>query len=308
MTLRLPFTILFSALVYTMYGVVNFTHVADVKYLSFIADAFVAIATLGITFLFCATNKGKGTLLYFVIGFVLLFYSMFISALSEFFIQPMMVTLIVEDIYQIIGAALVLLGIAQWKEANAELQNSLEHLAVTDELTGLYNRRYFDKKMSEEFNRCKRSNNQFSILMIDIDHFKHINDTYGHQFGDDVLIEFSKKLETHVREIDMLARWGGEEFAMMIVDSDKQKSRSIANKIRGLIESLKMSTGVTDVNVTVSIGCANSLEGDSVKAIIKRADQALYKAKNNGRNMVVCDCDIEDFEYYDHEPIPLFKT
>ena len=146
--------------------------------------------------------------------------------------------------------------------------------------------------------------------MIDIDHFKKINDTYGHQTGDEILKEFAKKLDSHVREIDTLARWGGEEFSMMIIESDKKKSCSIANKIRRLVEDINVSVGDIKVNITVSIGCADLLETDSVEALVKRADQALYQAKANGRNLVICKDEADELKSknYNNESIPVFKT
>lgn len=160
----------------------------------------------------------------------------------------------------------------------------LQNLAVTDNLTGLYNRTKLDEVLNYELDRSKRFNYCFSFLLIDIDHFKIVNDTYGHQVGDDFLIEFTTLINNNSRSTDYFFRWGGEEFVVICPEVDKENILIHAEKLRQKIESHKFqSIG----NKTVSIGVTLSRSDDSIDSLVKRADEALYKAKNSGRNKIV---------------------
>lgn len=160
----------------------------------------------------------------------------------------------------------------------------LQNLAVTDNLTGLYNRTKLDEVLNSELDRSKRFNYCFSFMLIDIDHFKIVNDTYGHQVGDDFLIEFATLINNNSRSTDNFFRWGGEEFVMICPEVDKENILIHAEKLRQKVESHKFqSIG----NKTVSIGVTLSRSDDSIDSLVKRADEALYMAKNSGRNQII---------------------
>lgn len=163
-----------------------------------------------------------------------------------------------------------------------ELNETLQRLAITDELTGLHNRRSYSKSLSQNLSLYKRTSNPFSLLMIDIDHFKHINDTYGHLTGDQILKELALILEDQSREYDIVARYGGEEFALILPNTNMDDSIVIAERIR---RSIEIATW-TIPSVTVSIGIATSMIGETKRAIQSRADEALYLSKNKGRNQI----------------------
>ncbi len=171
------------------------------------------------------------------------------------------------------------------------VQLSLE-MAITDQLTGLHNRRYMSRHLDNLLNNAKRSERPLAFVIMDIDHFKQVNDTYGHDMGDEVLKEFAGRIAANVRGIDLACRYGGEEFVVVMPDTDVAFAYTIAERLRQTVEAnpVKISRTPGALNVTVSIGIAR-MEGadDTAEALLHRADQALYRAKRSGRNRVVAD-------------------
>ena len=168
------------------------------------------------------------------------------------------------------------------------LDQSVE-LAVTDTLTGLNNRRYFDNQMSLTMARHFKGAAAPSVLVLDIDFFKRVNDTYGHDGGDEVLKEFARRLTLNVRAIDMPCRFGGEEFVVLMPETDADDALHIAERVRAQVADMpfRLADG-RELNVTVSVGVATSRgPGDTVEALLKRADEGVYEAKSSGRNRVV---------------------
>ena len=159
----------------------------------------------------------------------------------------------------------------------------LEELLVRDHLTGLYNRTKLDEVLEYEFKRSKRYNSVFGVIMIDIDFFKKVNDTHGHQAGDTVLIEFAKLLEENSRETDTVGRWGGEEFLIIVENIDQDSILMLAEKLRASIDAYEFSIVK---HKTASFGVTIYRSEDEINKIVARADIALYKAKHNGRNRV----------------------
>ncbi|GGA85058.1 PleD family two-component system response regulator [Brucella endophytica] len=179
------------------------------------------------------------------------------------------------------------------KRYNDLLRKSLTRtieMAVTDSLTGLHNRRYLDGHMPTLFERAVSRERPLSVLIIDVDHFKRINDTFGHDAGDDVLRDFAGRLNRNIRGIDLACRYGGEEFVVVLPDTDQRMAAVVAERIRGTVASTPfvIRTGTASVDVTISIGIASlQPRNDSVGKLFKRADLALYEAKKSGRNRVV---------------------
>jgi diguanylate cyclase (GGDEF)-like protein len=162
-------------------------------------------------------------------------------------------------------------------------------LAVTDALTELYNHRFFQEKMSENFCLCERYGNHFSIIMIDIDHFKKFNDTYGHQSGDIVLKQVAATIKKNVRSTDIPCRYGGEEMTVILTNTNKEDAITTANKIcQAVREREFILANGENVHVTISVGVATSnVNGSNPQELIEYADKCLYVAKENGRNQVV---------------------
>lgn len=177
----------------------------------------------------------------------------------------------------------------QVKERTKELiekNQELLKLSITDKLTEIYNRAKLDKTLQEEFNRSKRYKTEFSVILIDIDFFKKVNDTFGHQIGDDVLKESAQVLKDSIRLTDVLGRWGGEEFLIISPQTNLEGAVKIAEHINNAIKLYKFKTYPN--KVTMSIGVASYFEDMSkIEEILLNADKSLYKAKENGRDRVV---------------------
>lgn len=160
----------------------------------------------------------------------------------------------------------------------------VELLSITDPLTKIFNRLKFNQSFANEIERFKRYNRTFAVLLLDIDHFKHVNDTYGHDIGDETLIHLAQIIGKMLRQTDIFARWGGEEFIALIVNSDADKALGLAERMRAKIEA----SDFKEVgHITISVGVSIIHSDDDLLSLVKRVDSALYEAKNSGRNKVV---------------------
>jgi len=165
-----------------------------------------------------------------------------------------------------------------------EDNSELTRMALTDSLTGLSNRTSMNQILRKEYSRFERHDQRFGIIMLDIDHFKNINDSYGHDTGDKVLKQLASIFENAIRASDLVARWGGEEFLICCTTIEEEDLLPIAETIRKLVASTSFESAG---QITASLGCAAIVKGESIGELIKRADVALYEAKNNGRNQSV---------------------
>ncbi len=179
-------------------------------------------------------------------------------------------------------------ALAQVRAAQQELlekNRQLEIMSITDRLTGLYNRHKLDAVLNAELARCQRYDGVFSLILLDVDHFKLVNDQFGHPVGDQVLLAIASLLQENKRNADTLGRWGGEEFMLICPDTPSDGALQFAEKLRLAV------AGYGDPavgQVTASFGVATFRSGDSVKEIVSRTDQALYCSKHKGRNRVEC--------------------
>jgi len=168
-----------------------------------------------------------------------------------------------------------------------EIKKQLEVSSRTDPLTSLLNRRGLEQEMVFEKNRMDRSGNPFSLVLCDIDFFKKINDTYGHDAGDYILSEFAQIIESHSRKQDIVCRWGGEEFLLLLPETDLQGASALAEKIRAQIEKSIFTYNNQEISITLSSGVACMAKDQTIDDCIKNADLRLYLAKSRGRNKVV---------------------
>ncbi|MBF0215805.1 MAG: GGDEF domain-containing protein [Candidatus Omnitrophica bacterium] len=169
-----------------------------------------------------------------------------------------------------------------------ELYERIEELSIIDGLTGTYLRRYLTDRLEEEMDRTKRLNLRFSIAMVDVDHFKRCNDTYGHLVGDAVLKEIAGRLLSSVREVDLIARYGGEEFCVLLPETGKELATTVAERLRKAVEAKDIRAYDAHIRATVSVGIATFPEdGLTINGLIDKADSALYMAKGRGRNQVM---------------------
>ncbi|MDH5184170.1 MAG: GGDEF domain-containing protein [Gammaproteobacteria bacterium] len=185
----------------------------------------------------------------------------------------------------------------EMKEVNARM-NALEivseglkdrlaserKMAMQDPLTGVHNRLAYDERIDDELERYQRYESPFVLLVWDLDHFKNVNDSYGHLAGDKVLQSVAEMLVTCTRRVDFVSRFGGEEFVVIMPNTQIDSALKVAEKIRNRIEKVRFHYNNTDLDVTISCGLAEVAEGDTVESLFKRADDALYQAKDRGRN------------------------
>jgi two-component system cell cycle response regulator len=185
---------------------------------------------------------------------------------------------------------------------NAFLLGEAQRLSLTDGLTGLWNRRQLDLRAAEAMQVATRFGEPFALLLLDIDHFKGVNDRLGHQTGDAVLVEVAGRVASAVREVDVVARYGGEEFALLLPRTEPEGAALLAEKVRSLIADRPFQLESGDLTVTASIGVAcHPQHGGSVRELLAAADAALYRAKGAGRNRV------EEAAAIDPRPAPCKK-
>ena len=178
-------------------------------------------------------------------------------------------------------------SVAVNKRQLQSMSDQFKHLSRTDRLTGLNNRGYWEEELKREYARHRRYGSSASLVIFDIDHFKKVNDTYGHQAGDTVIQSLAKIVSEQIRDTDIAGRYGGEEFVVLLPDVDAAGGRVFAERLRGVVERLQISHEGQVMPFTVSLGVADLSEPcHDHQQLIERADQALYGSKRNGRNQV----------------------
>lgn len=232
-------------------------------------------------------NNVRALILFFIAGYVSFTYLYWMKRDDDF-------SLIVPAVF-FLGAVLVLFVGTLALETTTEIKriSTLQHENITDHLIGIYNRRYLDKKIAEEIPRVSRYGMPLSMLLLDIDHFKAVNDNYGHQIGDQTLKNLGKLLFKKVRDTDIIARYGGEEIAVLALQTPVSDAGDLAERLRKAVETSIMVPADENekrpaIKITVSIGVTGFDEQvTDHHVLIERADKALYKAKHGGRNRVI---------------------
>jgi diguanylate cyclase (GGDEF)-like protein len=220
-------------------------------------------------------------------------YGLFPHWITEVLGQPEL--LILPKIANVVAGCVVLglllfhwlpLAVRDWKRSE-ERAHDLQTLAAVDPLTGVYNRRQFEVLARAELARCQRYMRPCSFLMIDIDHFKRVNDTFGHELGDWVLKMVATTLASARRDADVVARYGGEEFVIMLPETSLEAAKTVAERIRSMVFSNAMAIGAAKLSLTISIGVGEATASSpGIEVILRDADRALYEAKQTGRNRV----------------------
>lgn len=162
-------------------------------------------------------------------------------------------------------------------------RKQLQHLAITDMVTGLRNHRFFQESLQTEVERSQRHSRPFCLIMVDIDYFKIFNDTHGHLEGDKALALVAEQLEKEVRSVDIVSRYGGEEFAIILPETELQPAIEVCERLRSAVENSSHETGR---QLTISLGISQYIDKESPEELLERADKALYESKNSGRNRV----------------------
>ena len=189
------------------------------------------------------------------------------------------------------GAITHFLAVKEDITERKSLEELLQNQAITDELTGVYNRRHFMALATLELKRAIRLKHPFAVAMIDLDHFKQVNDTYGHAAGDQVLIALSQIIQKQIRNIDVLARFGGDEFVLLFLETNAEQARGVIERVRLALTTQPIDMVGKPISLTLSSGIASLMnENESLDSLLRYADQALYRAKEAGRNRVEVDC------------------
>lgn len=201
--------------------------------------------------------------------------------------------------YDAAGQPVGLVGVTRDITERKRLQKELRQQAITDDLTGISNRRHFIGLAQGELKRAVRSNRPLALALIDIDHFKHINDTHGHMAGDQVLEVFTKICQKTIRETDLFARFGGDEFVVLLPETNREQAHEIVERVRLALAAARIDLGGQSAPITLSAGIASLANTrESLDALLVQADQALYKAKEKGRNLVI----VSSTPRRDHDP------
>ncbi len=203
---------------------------------------------------------------------VMPFYAYVVATIVPIIVSPIVATSLVKLLFQTL-----------------ELETKLRELAITDYLTQLLNRREWMRETSRHIHLAKRNSSNFAILMLDLDNFKSINDTYGHMTGDKVLIAFTQAIQSKCRTSDILARFGGEEFIILLPDASEQQALQFAERIQQQTRSLKINIDENIITITTSIGISiyDPDKPAKLDTLISQADKALYQAKEQGKNRTI---------------------
>ncbi|MDJ0741040.1 MAG: GGDEF domain-containing protein [Gammaproteobacteria bacterium] len=215
-------------------------------------------------------------------GLSALALAMTTDTLDELVTLPDYYNTFLEGLLQVVGFLLLLLGLRAWMLWNDALKLRLRELATTDYLTGAVNRRRLVEILDEQIGQCERYGQPLSLILLDLDRFKQLNDTHGHDAGDQQLVRVARLVQTRVRQTDCFARLGGEEFVVLTPQTDAAAAGAIAEKLRQALDDER-----TRPVVTASFGVVEYRPGETRTSLLKRADAALYQAKARGRNCVV---------------------
>jgi len=231
-------------------------------------------------------QAGRGVLLVVLLFFVLHFASVRIGPIEPL---PHFETMVVTWLNYLIIFVVLYSMTAVYREKVRRAEEKMHEKAMTDSLTGVSNRVHFHIRATTEVARARRESQPICLLLIDVDHFKRVNDRYGHETGDTVLRQVAKVMQAGLREIDVLARWGGEEFLIMLPGSSLERSAEISKRLRDAIAAQRFEAGAEAISVTISVGVAILGNKEDMNAAIGRADKALYSSKASGRNRVTID-------------------
>jgi diguanylate cyclase (GGDEF)-like protein len=281
------YLVTYSSVVFLLLNVFFYQLHESFDYFAFIANAILLFTTYYLIFITQKNSINKSGFYYFTsIGFAFIFYGLYILTLNTLYLYQEAIVNISVKLLFVFGYSLLAIGVTKWIKYNETRKDELSIQANTDELTGLLNRRSFTSFINFEFNNSQRSTRPFSLVIVDIDYFKSINDKHGHLVGDEVLIELSEMFSRSFRRSDKVSRWGGEEFAILLPDTKLDNAMKVANNLRTKVENYLFNLSSVQIKITISGGVTESIASDEqVDDIIKRADEALYLAKNK-RNSI----------------------
>ncbi len=253
------------------------------------AISYGTISIIMIMALFSIQNiiKNKEIYFYEILGFTLLYISSLLSTLNNIYIYSVNTIYIFGDLFRLLGFGFITIGIIKWIRYDKHIKDELIKMANQDELTHILNRRSFNDKFKYEFEYAKYHNGKLSLILLDIDKFKDINDTYGHAIGDLVLQIFTSEVKSILRQNDIFARWGGDEFAILLPATGLENAIKVAKKIQQKVKSISLDTEKGKISFSVSLGIAEYRpEQKDFSKMLELADKGLYQSKSLGRDKV----------------------
>ncbi|HFC30502.1 MAG TPA: GGDEF domain-containing protein [Oceanospirillales bacterium] len=276
-------TILMAIINFSFYSVKS-----EINYFDLVTNFILLLITFYLIYITQKNSTNKSGFYYYTsIGFAFVYFGLFILTFNQLFSYRQDAIEMAFKLLSVIGYGLLAIGVSKWVNYNNERQDELSIQANTDELTGILNRRSFTSFLKFEFKKAQSRPEPFALLIIDIDFFKNINDSYGHQVGDEILKCLAKLMKESFRQADKVCRWGGEEFAILLPYTTLNNAQTVAEKIRASVENSSFDNNGVEIKYTISVGISEFLSSDkSLDDIIKRTDDALYKAKNEGRNCI----------------------
>ena len=280
--------VIFSSLIYLVINVFFYPVKTKINYFELMANSILLLTTFYLIYVTQKNSTNKSGFYYYTsIGFMFVFFGLYILTLNHVYVYPADVVKIAVKLLFVFGYSLLAIGVTKWIKYNESRQDELSLQANTDELTGILNRRSFTSFVEYEFTKAKTRSEPFSLIIVDIDYFKIVNDQYGHLMGDEVLKSLSEIMSQSFRSADKVCRWGGEEFAILLPNTSITNAMTVAEKLRKKVEQDSFRHQLIQIKYTISLGISESLSSDkSVDDIIRRADEALYLAKNENRNCV----------------------
>ncbi len=272
-----------AAILYATFSILFYKHSVTINIYDIIAETLLISLTVGML-IFSQRFRGPKSVYYnLTIGGTLAFLSFTADLLDEFCCQPQLLVYFSEDLILVI--ALIFFAVALYfsEKNNASIVSRLYSEANTDRLTNVGNRGFLSSQLTRFCKKSERYGTEFSVIMLDIDHFKEVNDVYGHVIGDSVLKELSRLITSEIREFDLLCRYGGEEFIIILPETNLYGATITAEKLRHSVAFHNFS-GVP--SVTASFGVSQRHKKEKALELVKRVDKELYMAKNSGRNQV----------------------
>lgn len=281
----LQFLLILILISYIFLIYTNSKPINEIDYASLVFEGILIVMPLtGIFLINKIKDNNYKTFKYLFLGLSFLSISMTTDTLDEIVEISNIHDVIFEGLFEVLGFIFLTLSLHFWTKYNNEINENLNKIATTDYLTGICNRRSFISILHENIKEIEHNNKTLSLILLDIDNFKKINDNYGHDVGDIVLIKISNIIKNSVRSLDIFARYGGEEFVILLPDTQLENAEKIANKLCKLIEN---DTHMPIDRVTASFGVTQYINNNGLDDFLKNADKAMYEAKRGGKNQVV---------------------
>ncbi len=283
-----PSVIVLLSLLFLLFESVFMTKNPEINYFGLVVYGTISIIMLISLFIVQKIMKIKDVYYYLSAGFSFVYISLFTGTVGIVYEYSLSSINILEDLFRLVGFGFIIIAIIKWIRHDEAIQVKLIELASIDDLTGIMNRRVFNIELKRDFANAKRYKKPLSLVSVDIDNFKSINDKHGHFFGDLVLKMFAKEVSSVLREGDIFSRWGGDEFCIVLPETNGVNAVKVAEKVRFAAKNIHVKTDKAPIYFTVSLGVTEvKAEDKDMMLMIDRADKALYEAKNAGRDKTV---------------------